>query len=65
MSCVEVTYRNIGRGYFQDQKLLRDSCITKAHPIMAGSSQKLEPWSLLPSLMAAQVREYSFHMTLV
>jgi hypothetical protein len=49
------------RVYLLEQKSLKDSCVTKAYPIMGGSS---ETWSLLHSLMAAQIREYFFHMTL-
>ena len=31
------------RGYLQEQKWLKDSCITKAHPSMGDSSQSWEP----------------------
>lgn len=45
------TYRNMDEGllgYLQEQKCLKDS-ITKAHPIISGSSQKLGAWIILHS----------------
>jgi hypothetical protein len=35
--------------YFLEQKQLKDSCITKAHPSMGDSSQKLGTWAYCPA----------------
>jgi hypothetical protein len=68
MSLTGVTYRNVGeglqeygggvtgiwgRGYLQEQKWLKDSCITTAHP-STGHSSELGTWRSLSSLQAAQ-----------
>ena len=46
------------RGYLQEQKWLKDSCVTKAS--MGGSSQKLRSWSTLCSVQAIQQVQESF-----
>lgn len=38
ISFIGVTYRNMGKELLQEQKWLRDSCVTRAHPSMDGSS---------------------------
>jgi hypothetical protein len=47
MSFTVVIHRNNGEGLLQQQKLLKDSYITKAHPCMDNSSQKLGSWNTL------------------
>jgi len=42
------------RGYLQEQKWLRVSCLRKAHPSVSDSSRMLTTWSTLHSLQAAQ-----------
>jgi hypothetical protein len=40
MNFIGVTYRNMSEGYLQEQKWLKDSCITKVHPSMGDSSHR-------------------------
>ena len=50
-------------GYLLEQKWLKDRCITKAHPSMGDSSQKLGTRSPLHSLQTAQqVEECPFQV---
>lgn len=59
VQCIAVSYRNRGEGLFtgiwvrgvlKEQKWLKDSYISKAHPSRGGSSQKLETWHVLQSV---------------
>lgn len=52
MSFIEFIYKIWVRGYVLKQKRLRDCFITKAHPSLADSSQKLETPSSLSGLKA-------------
>jgi hypothetical protein len=55
---------NMGEGLLTGQKWVKDSCLTKAHPNMGDSSQKLGTWSTLHRLQAVQqVGECPFQVT--
>lgn len=61
MSFIIVIYRFEIRVYLQEQKTLKESCITKAQPSMRDGWQKLGTWSTLNSLQGTQqIREWPF-----
>lgn len=43
MSFIWITYRNMGEGYLQEQKELKDSSFIKAQTSMSDSSQSRKP----------------------
>ena len=50
-------------GYLQEQKWLKDKCITKAHPSLGDSPQMLETWIVLHSLYTVQpVKQWPFQV---
>lgn len=49
--------------YLQEQKWLKDKCITKAHPSLGDSPQMLETWIVLHSLYTVQpVKQWPFQV---